>query len=225
MTTKVALVTGASSGIGEATALKLREAGYTVYGAARRVQRMQHLTELGDPAAGHGRHRRHFHAGRRREAHRRHRPARRPRQQRRLRFLRRRRGRPPAGGQGTVRGQRVRRSAPDPAGPAAHAGAALGNHRQHHLGRWPHVHLTGSLVPRHEVRAGSAQRLPAHGAQALRDRRRGDRTGRGQSSGRHRHGKDRLAPSPAPARTPRRPTLWPTRSVRRPTNAACRRRT
>jgi short-subunit dehydrogenase len=47
MTTKVALVTGASSGIGEATALKLREAGYTVYGAARRVQRMQHLTKQG----------------------------------------------------------------------------------------------------------------------------------------------------------------------------------
>ncbi|WP_027929182.1 oxidoreductase [Amycolatopsis thermoflava] len=47
MATKVALVTGASSGIGEATALKLREAGYTVYGAARRVQRMQHLTKQG----------------------------------------------------------------------------------------------------------------------------------------------------------------------------------
>jgi len=47
MTSKVALVTGASSGIGEATALELREAGYTVYGAARRVQRMQHLTEQG----------------------------------------------------------------------------------------------------------------------------------------------------------------------------------
>ncbi|MFC0430958.1 oxidoreductase [Kutzneria buriramensis] len=47
MATKVALVTGASSGIGEATALKLRKAGYTVYGAARRVQRMQHLTKQG----------------------------------------------------------------------------------------------------------------------------------------------------------------------------------
>ncbi|MFI6743555.1 oxidoreductase [Nonomuraea sp. NPDC050451] len=47
MATKVALVTGASSGIGEATALKLHEAGYTVYGAARRVQRMQHLAESG----------------------------------------------------------------------------------------------------------------------------------------------------------------------------------
>jgi NAD(P)-dependent dehydrogenase (short-subunit alcohol dehydrogenase family) len=44
---KVALVTGASSGIGEATALELAKAGYTVYAAARRVQRMNHLTEPG----------------------------------------------------------------------------------------------------------------------------------------------------------------------------------
>jgi NAD(P)-dependent dehydrogenase (short-subunit alcohol dehydrogenase family) len=47
MPTKVALVTGASSGIGEATALKLRELGYTVYGAARRVQRMSTLADAG----------------------------------------------------------------------------------------------------------------------------------------------------------------------------------
>ena len=40
MATKVALVTGASSGIGESTALKLKELGYIVYGAARRVDRM-----------------------------------------------------------------------------------------------------------------------------------------------------------------------------------------
>lgn len=45
MTTKVALVTGTSSGIGESTALKLNELGYRVYGAARRVDRMQHLTK------------------------------------------------------------------------------------------------------------------------------------------------------------------------------------
>ena len=32
----VALVTGASSGIGEATAIKLLAAGYTVYGTSRR---------------------------------------------------------------------------------------------------------------------------------------------------------------------------------------------
>ena len=47
MATSVALVTGGSSGIGEATAIKLREAGYTVYAAARRAQRMEHLTESG----------------------------------------------------------------------------------------------------------------------------------------------------------------------------------
>ena len=47
MSSKVALVTGASSGIGEATALKLHELGYTVYGAARRVERMGGLAEAG----------------------------------------------------------------------------------------------------------------------------------------------------------------------------------
>lgn len=47
MTTKVALVTGASSGIGEATALKLRSLGFTTYAVARRVQRMEHLTKSG----------------------------------------------------------------------------------------------------------------------------------------------------------------------------------
>ncbi|MFC3448972.1 oxidoreductase [Amycolatopsis speibonae] len=44
---KVALVTGASAGIGEATALALQEAGYMVYGAARRVERMAGLAERG----------------------------------------------------------------------------------------------------------------------------------------------------------------------------------
>jgi NAD(P)-dependent dehydrogenase (short-subunit alcohol dehydrogenase family) len=47
MTTKTALVTGASSGIGEATALALAAAGSTVYAAARRVERMEHLKEHG----------------------------------------------------------------------------------------------------------------------------------------------------------------------------------
>ena len=47
MASKVALVTGASSGIGEATAFKLKGLGYTVYGAARRIDRMQHLTKAG----------------------------------------------------------------------------------------------------------------------------------------------------------------------------------
>lgn len=43
MTNKVALVTGASSGIGEATARELRSLGFTVYGAARRTDRLQKL--------------------------------------------------------------------------------------------------------------------------------------------------------------------------------------
>ena len=47
MTPKTALVTGASSGIGEATALKLHDLGYTVYGAARRTDRLQQLATRG----------------------------------------------------------------------------------------------------------------------------------------------------------------------------------
>lgn len=47
MTNKVALVTGASSGIGEATARKLQSLGFTVYGAARRVDRLQTLAGAG----------------------------------------------------------------------------------------------------------------------------------------------------------------------------------
>ncbi|KHK99421.1 short-chain dehydrogenase [Microbacterium mangrovi] len=43
MTTKTALVTGASSGIGESTARKLHNLGFTVYGAARRTDRLQGL--------------------------------------------------------------------------------------------------------------------------------------------------------------------------------------
>ena len=44
---RVALVTGASSGIGEATARKLRALDFTVYAAARRVDRMEGLTDVG----------------------------------------------------------------------------------------------------------------------------------------------------------------------------------
>src|ERR1700754_928544 len=47
MASTVALVTGASSGIGKATAVALRELGYTVYAAARRVDRMRELADLG----------------------------------------------------------------------------------------------------------------------------------------------------------------------------------
>jgi short-subunit dehydrogenase len=44
---KTCLVTGASSGIGHATALDLLRAGYTVYGVARRVERMEDLSTAG----------------------------------------------------------------------------------------------------------------------------------------------------------------------------------
>ncbi|HEY4415394.1 MAG TPA: oxidoreductase [Verrucomicrobiae bacterium] len=44
---KIALVTGASSGIGEATALRLASMGITTYAAARRTERMEHLKSHG----------------------------------------------------------------------------------------------------------------------------------------------------------------------------------
>lgn len=47
MNQKVALVTGASSGIGETTARQLLAAGFTVYGAARRIDRMAELASAG----------------------------------------------------------------------------------------------------------------------------------------------------------------------------------
>jgi NADP-dependent 3-hydroxy acid dehydrogenase YdfG len=45
--TKTALVTGASSGIGEATARALLADGYRVFAGARRVERMAPLEALG----------------------------------------------------------------------------------------------------------------------------------------------------------------------------------
>lgn len=47
MPAPVALVTGGSSGIGEATARRLHELGWTVYAAARRTDRMADLASLG----------------------------------------------------------------------------------------------------------------------------------------------------------------------------------
>ena len=44
---KVIIVTGASSGIGKATALQLIKEGHTVYGAARRVEKMNDLALAG----------------------------------------------------------------------------------------------------------------------------------------------------------------------------------
>ncbi|BDG04188.1 oxidoreductase [Anaeromyxobacter oryzae] len=50
MTRKVALVTGASSGIGTEVALALLDRGYGAYGAARRVDRMAQIAERGGVA-------------------------------------------------------------------------------------------------------------------------------------------------------------------------------
>lgn len=44
---KIALVTGVSSGIGESIAIELAKYGFKVYGAARRIERMEHLKEFG----------------------------------------------------------------------------------------------------------------------------------------------------------------------------------
>ena len=44
------LITGASAGIGKATAMTLLQEGYTVYAAARRVENMQDLEDLGATA-------------------------------------------------------------------------------------------------------------------------------------------------------------------------------
>lgn len=47
---KIALVTGASSGIGLETSLSLLNSGFTVYGAARRLEKMRALEEKGGNA-------------------------------------------------------------------------------------------------------------------------------------------------------------------------------
>lgn len=52
MTTKIALATGASAGIGEAIARALLDEGWTVYAAARRVDRMAGLADRGAHVLG-----------------------------------------------------------------------------------------------------------------------------------------------------------------------------
>ena len=44
---KVALITGASSGMGKDFSLRLLDEGYIVYGAARRIERMSDIADAG----------------------------------------------------------------------------------------------------------------------------------------------------------------------------------
>ncbi|QPH38705.1 SDR family NAD(P)-dependent oxidoreductase [Pedobacter endophyticus] len=45
---KITLVTGASSGMGKATAKLLAQSDYTVYATARRIEKMKDLEAFGD---------------------------------------------------------------------------------------------------------------------------------------------------------------------------------
>ena len=49
---KVIIITGASSGIGKAAAMQLIKEGHTVYGAARRVEKMNDLVSAGGKTIG-----------------------------------------------------------------------------------------------------------------------------------------------------------------------------
>ena len=118
-----ALVTGASSGIGEETVRGLLAAGYVVYAGARRVDAMHSLEAAGARVLFARRDRRRLNDRRRRRHPARDGSHRRPRQQCRLWLLRGAGGRAARRGPKAVRGQSFRPGAPDPARPADDAGA------------------------------------------------------------------------------------------------------
>ncbi|CAA9360794.1 MAG: hypothetical protein AVDCRST_MAG16-3044, partial [uncultured Frankineae bacterium] len=116
-------------------------------------------------------------------------------QQRRLRAVRSGRGRHRRAGPGAAGDQRRGPDAHRPAGAPADEGARRGPHRQHQLGRRPHVAAPLGLVLRVQARAGGGDRRAAHGGRA----RRGAGGARRARDVRHRHlvrGAGRRLPGP-----------------------------
>ncbi len=168
---RAVLITGCSSGIGRATALRLADAGWPVWASARRVESIADLGDAGcrllaldvtDEASM---------TAAVAEVERAGRGGRRADQQRRLQPERRRRDGPARRRPQAVRDERLRARAGDAAGTAGDARAGLGQGRQHRLDGRPPDLPGRRLVPRDQVRARSALRRAAVRGRRLRRRR------------------------------------------------------
>ena len=155
-TRHVAIVTGASAGIGEATARALHAAGYRVFGTYRkppasRLPGVEYLVRgcdqrrIGEGRGGSG-------AGQGRP----HRP---PGQQRRRGLDRRCGGVIARAGQVSLRRQPVRRHSRDQRRASHHAPPGVGTDRQHQLGHGPDPGAVHGPVRREQARRGGLFRV------------------------------------------------------------------
>ena len=165
----VALVTGATSGIGKAAALALVEAGFEVVGTSRDAGRRP--ARRRDVPRSRRRRRRVGH-GRGRAGDRPVRAARRPGQQRRYRVGGRRRGTLGGAGPERVRHQRLRRDPDDEGGPAAHARPGRRPHHQHLVGAGfaPQPYMAVYVASKHAVEGYSESvdhEVREHGVRVL----------------------------------------------------------